>query len=372
MVCDPPGNIRISYRGSNTIALDWSGSEYGVTHYVRWRTLSQTYFNTATASNNNRYVINNLTPNTTYLIRLQTYCQYPYTSTSFDTLITTDTCGLIQTTPYCEDFERIPVYNEFTLVPSCWETYGAARVATCTDNANASYPNSSSLYIDSDTSTVVVHLPPIDTFVVNPAQLSLRFSACLSTNGSGRGFILFQRDTIDDTIIVQNSTWRDYAVSSVSLDTTSRITLRIPRGCPALFLDNFVIGQSSNCPFPQNVSVERITSTGVHLTWNASGGRGDTALRGYRVELSNLDDTTQSSRTYGTQDTGLFVHALAPNTHYRATIRALCTNDTNTVTRDFTTLDYPCGGYGNETDTLLIANSATACRVNSSPYNAFT
>lgn len=368
--CVPPTGVQILYHSGNSIALGWTMGwylQYRLSYRIIWNAVGSTITDTANIVYNNRHLITGLQPNTSYHIRLQTLNSTDPNSCSFDTTITTLACGPIDSIPYTQDFEDIPIFEGINIIPACWRTVGGtAGVSTNGGQSSVFSPNMKSLLLTGNTT---LQMPAIDTSRYPMNTLQLRFEAHLMNGSTPQQVQVGAQDDgafhLARAVTVTDNTWREYTVPLTACGGMQHIALTPSE---SLYLDNFTIEPIPPCPRPQNLTVAQVSATAAHLVWTVPD---TTSVNGYTVTLTS--DSSIVPRIVNSTEPSALVTGLQPGTRYEVRVVTNCADITDAPIGSavFHTPALPCTSYSSQNDSILIADSTTPCTIHLIPNQQF-
>ena len=342
--CQRPESLTVTSITTNTAYLNWTGGSGAFN--VEYKLASADTWTRAASNIGWNYMLVNLTPATTYDVRVQSVCSD--TVSAWRTATFTTACGAITSFPWSENFES---YSAGDFSAPCWVNQHITGSGT-----NVFKISTSSLGVNS---THQLQLPDMNigtqtmlrlpemTFSGN-YQFVLdinRSSSTYSTSYAEEGIRVFA--SADGTL--ENATEitfipRNYDVSSSLIpaeDETGWYTYTLPipittgtcyiilRGesqyCTPTYMDNFVVEQAPSCPAPIMVTVNYTGGTTATVSWNSDATAFNLDVNGTVIPVTTNPYTL----------TGL---SLA--TTYTLSVQANCGNgDTSTWTNpvSFTT-----------------------------------
>lgn len=378
-VLPTPTNFRVTFKTDTRIFVDWEGIP--PLNRIRYQLLlypanaSPSMYSWTQTGIYCSYYFYNLTPNTTYRIRLQAYDQYPNPDSSavFDTLVTTEPTHVISQLPYHYGFE--PEGYPFQSSPNHWLPNGwllswrsaedflvnLTRVNTPPDPED---PNVYELHTYSLESSMMITLPPLDTLANPMNTLTLRFSARPYFNRvlsfrvglATDPYNISSFSALDTVNFDGRAPYKDVVIPLRSLPNNGNRIALLLNQLSNIYFDNFVIERNTNYLPPQNLVANQITETSVNLRWIEPSRP---PLR-YSVRLEPYD-TVLPSLQFSVSGNNMVVSHLNPNTRYQAYVRSVYANDSvsEPARCAFHTHPLPCVDW-DSSDHLFTLSSANA------------
>lgn len=310
-LCGAPHDLSTTILGSNSVVLQWYGyaPNYNLYYMAEsdtgWTMIPNIFWD------ENGYLLNNLTPATTYNWYVEAHCDNDSIIHSVsDGTFTTD-CETF-TAPFNQDFDAS------SNLPSCWGSYvgladnifaGAALTPTTSyyswkfNNVTVFDSRHAKLNIYGTDCRYWLVTPAIDlSTLTNPAltfelaltkynstsaitdpqgQLDDKFMVIISTdNGatwSAANATVWSNDNSGDYVFNQIATaGQDITISLADyIDQTVKIAFygesTVTNGDNDLHIDNIMVTNLSTCPKPLNFVVTSVTNNGVTLSWDENG-----------------------------------------------------------------------------------------------------
>ena len=256
----------------------------------------------------------NLSPATTYLVRVANDCGGQYSIWKF-TSFTTECAGLTSL-PYFCDMETVP--SGSNPLPNCWTKGSLNATYPYSISSTSSYAGNRSLYFYTAN---YVCLPPVDPTAIDLTGTQLTFYA------KGNNYVL-QVGVMSDPNnastfeqITSLTLTGDYMLYEVSLANYAGngyyVALR-NTASNYIYVDNISLEQLPECPRPQNLSAAAMTNSAT-LTWESD----QTDFTLYYKESSATSFTQELNVT-----SPYTLSGLSPNTQYDWFVVAICNEDT--------------------------------------------
>ncbi|MBR4787577.1 MAG: fibronectin type III domain-containing protein [Bacteroidales bacterium] len=283
------------------------------------------------------FLLNNLSPSTTYQVQLQANCSSGGTSYwSVDEYFITD-CGPISTLPYIENFDTYGTYSGSVLTyPACW-THGSSDTLSpgmypyLAPNYFYSNPASFNFYTPNSSSSDIYYIfaatpRVVDTIDMQMLTATFRAYTTDAANWMQIGFMTDSTrvSTFQPYATIQLSqprVWEEFMIDFSQYAGVGRfIAFRMGGGNRAMtiFLDNFKLDYSPTCFKPQQLVVDSITQTSVVFSWIP--GDAETEW-----ELAFKEDTASSwSIIPYVADTVYELSGLDAATTYQIKVRSVC------------------------------------------------
>ena len=339
-------DLSVQSVGTDAVTLTWTPTGTEGNWIVEYRNTSDSIWLESHASSI-PYTLGNLTPNTTYEIRVKADCGMGSVSDPSASVMVTTNC-LPMSIPYMENFDsyvNAPAAATTNYLPSCWNYLNDGTNSTyagCPTLYNgSSYANSGAISLKFFTGTATSYgneyaiLPAIDTVLYPIQNLQLSFWAQKSSTSYSNftlvvGVISNEMDastfTPCDTVVITSDNYENKVVFFRNwTGSGNRIALwAIKNNGVALnqgYVDDIAITVASYClPVHDNVSVSNITATSANVTWTPNGTETEWLLR-YKANQDQNYDTVlvTGSPTYALSN-------LTPNTLYALQVLASCGN----------------------------------------------
>lgn len=340
MTCSRPVNLTIANVSLTAFTLSWTPAGTETSWQVNWKSASDTSWQSSGTVNNPNYVINGLTPTTTYNLRVKAICDGGNES-NWTTMTFATPGAVIFILPYVQNFDSSGTLD----YPVDWTRYTnyIDPYPSITSNYSFSSPNSLHFFSSSDYYSYAM-APPLDLSIpVSNTQLSFKAMIQNSASTYGTLDIGVMTDPADlSTFTVLESIshanfpaigiWYDFTIPLSDYQGIGQyIAFRAPNGdINHLYVDNVTINYVDGCIRPINLTVNNITSSTANISWHSRGNE-------YMWDViygTNGFDITQANpiTVFDTLNT---LTNLLPNTQYQVYVRANCGGDTS----DWS---YPC------------------------------
>jgi len=289
--------------------------EYKADGDATWTTLG-----TVTAS---PYVLNNLTSNTTYSVRLRSICGSDNSAWAITTV--TIPC-FVTTLPFVENFDNATGTGASNSVP-CW---------TKKTNYSTAYPYPSSTYAHSPNYALYFY----GTSAYYSMAISPRFDDAIQMDSLQITFWSYKTSAnyfievgiladINDPSTFEpigtfspsaTSTWEKAEFTTSGYQGNGHyVAFRVPQWITSYqYLDDITIDHIPACMHVEDIIASNITQTSADITWTA----GSTETSWEVVYGENVDFTTAVPSTEYTNSISLT--GLTPNTLYQVYVRGIC------------------------------------------------
>jgi len=280
-LCNKPTNLTISNLTNNSATLSWTGCADATSYVVQYMPNSSTDWDNATelTTSNTSIPLDNLTPATTYKVRVKVLCS-DNTETAWSAVIT------------------------FTPGIYVMASSGSDTLVTCGvmiyDNGG---PNSS--YSNSCNSTLVL-------YPANDGEMMM-LSGTASTE-SGWDYIYIYDGAGTDNQVAQIS-GSNQTISVIS--TVGPLTLKFTSDGSSTYSGFELLAQCVSCFPPSNLTVSDQTLDGATISWSGEADE-------YAIYLSGA--MTGYYTTYGNSFT---FSGLTSSSNYTVQIRSLCSGDSS-------------------------------------------
>ena len=376
--CAAPDSLSIDQVTSTTATLHWTGESSFYTIYYKeetdsvWTVLPTVVLDTA------GYLLDNLTPNTSYLWYVASECYDGSLASSAGVSSFTTPCA-IYPAPFTETFDSS--LNR----PDCWGHYNGLADGVFADTVALTPVTSSSSGWKFDNTNVFgakhaslniygmycrywLVTPEIDLSTLNNPVLT--FDLALTDYGnsdpienpSGQSddkfMVLISTDggstwSANNATVWSNDSTADYSYNQIAHDgqevaislaayVNQTVTIAfygestIGNGDNDLHLDNMRVDEVPDCPKPTQLTVSNITANSADLTWTEMG-----TATSWIVEYGTAGFTLGNGSTLTVMDSA-FLHfdGLQDNTTYDVYLLADCGygNLSNAATVSFTTI----------------------------------
>jgi gliding motility-associated-like protein len=342
--CPEPFGISVDNITATTADISWiaGGSE------MDWEILVQPIgtglpTGTGTATNNNPYTANGLTPVTEYEVYLRSDCDADGFSSWSGPVNFQSGCSVF-TPEYVENFE--------TIIPDCWDEAGDGDATTGPTGLGAGDWNPDGFLNNGFNGAYKINLwlatksdwilsPQFD-LTGGPFQVDFDFGIMQFGSNSNAG-TLGSDDTVQLLISTDNgATW----VSLVTFDNTSTVpatgtqvvsdltayagqivqfgilgsegTVDDPEDND-VFVDNFRVRAIPTCPEPTGLAVDNITAFAADISWTAGGAEMD-----WEIAVQPVGTGLPTGPGTATQDNPYTATTLTPVTNYEVWVRSDC------------------------------------------------
>jgi hypothetical protein len=326
--CDRPTNLQLSDLNSHSVNISWSSS--AEEHHIYYQEAGHGAYVMVEDSviTGTSYLLDNLTPNTTYNIYVSSMCSNGTEIASYMTSFTTE-CIALDSIPYFWDFEDNSTAGALLYpMQTCWKRLGVA-VASSLYVANSlamAHSGSYCLYSVYPNNYIAV-LPYIDTQVLPLDILQLGFYA---KSNYGRNAVLEVGVITDvndastfESISSINLTqyYHKYEVSFTQYSgSASHVAFRMKSGTDYVVIDDVVLELAPICSKPSNLECVSMNSSSVSLSWQP-GGYETSWLLTYGPRGFNPDEAQHAIQTSVSE---MVISSLSQDVSYDFYVRANC------------------------------------------------
>ncbi len=327
-LCPNPTNLMVSNVGDSSATIHWieNGSaqmwniEYGPVGF----TLGTGYTQFGVTSNS--LVIQNLIPNTSYQIYLQSNCSTSLSQWSIPLTFTT-LCESILAMPWSENFDTYGTTS--TSYPLCWKKLSSNTNFPYITNINNTPPgalyfsNSQSGYLKMAITPKVHYTIPINTLKLDlkmrsPGLDDTLFIGIISNTEDINSFELISKQTVSSV-----NTWQNIELFLSSYNGVgTHIALLTSYGTTSstVYVDDFVLNYIPNCPAPSNLTATNVLTSQASITWVVNGNSTQSQIE------YGPDGFTHGSGTLisGISSSNYDLNNLIPQTNYDIYIRSIC------------------------------------------------
>jgi len=329
--CVKPGNLSIS-QTSGSATLTWTAGD-GETHWnVQYKEASASEWNAVIAIENTpTYTLNNLSPITNYMVRVQADCGGGDTSGWIAGNFTTS-CGQANV-PYSHNFDN-DATGSSAAFPQCW-----TKINDSDDQSYNYYPyimgsNSYSganclffmrLYDYTALNQIAV-LPEMNTDVMT---LQLSFYAKLGSGSNQPLSVGVMTDPEDastfvkiEDVTVASTEYAQYTVSFDEYEGSGHyIALKCERGNAyiQIYVDDIEVTANSVCFAPENPQISDVTTNSAVFTWTPGS-----AVTNWQVQYKKTSDAEWSESVAVAETPSCTLNGLTSATEYQARVRTIC------------------------------------------------
>lgn len=330
--CLKPTGLSIS-QGSGTATLTWTAGDDETNWNVQYKTAAASEWNSVIAVENTpTCTLNDLSPMTTYQVRVQADCGSGDVSSWLSGGFTTP-CGPTNV-PYTHDFDSDAMGND---LPQCWTKIndgesGFNNYPTITgSNANSA---SNCLYFYRLASycgeNQLAVLPEMNA---NLNTLQLSFYAKLASGTNKPLAVGVMTDPEDKTTFVKMEdvtiASTEYAQYTVSFDTYAGNGRYIAVKCEpdgndvtGYYVDDIAVTANNICFAPANPQISDITAHSAVLTWTPGS-----ETTSWQVEYKKTTDAEWTEPVAVSETPSYSFSNLLANTTYQARVRTNCGGD---------------------------------------------
>ena len=378
--CPRPRFLEVDSVNQNSITLTWNST--ATDFVVDYKKSSDSVWSTITGIWDTTATLTNLSPSTTYQIRVKAVCTAVDSSSWSDILEVATECGPTHL-PFFEDFSAT------TFPANCWERFSGIPFINPPTSTTAGWTRVTTNYGLQGPHTKVdlysnyrrgLVTPALDLSNEAAAQLSFDIALTDDSNGNApdsisdddKFMILVSTDNgatwpEANAVIWGSDTSDNYDISSLS-HTVQRITVDLSQyygdTIKIAFYSHSMVTNSSNdihidnilvqtgCPAPVISSVVPEATTAT-INWTASATN-------FQVAYKEAAATDWGAEIDVTNATTYTITGLMPETDYMVRVRSICEDGEMSMWREstFTTPELPCIVPTNVTATDITYTSA--------------
>ena len=344
--CLKPTGLSIS-QGSGTATMIWTAGD-GETHWnVQYKTAAATDWSASIpVENTPTCTLNNLSPMTTYQVRVQADCGSGdvsgWTSGGFTT-----PCGPTNV-PYTHDFDSDGT-GSGAAFPQCWTKLNDAEDS---DYADYPYVMGSNAYSGSNclffmrlyNYTALNQMAVLPEMNADIRTLQLSFYARLGSSTNEPLSVGVMTDPEDastfvkiEDVTIASSEYAEYTVSFDAYEGLGRyIALKCERAnvYNQIYVDDIAVTVNNVCFAPVNPQISDITGHSAAFTWTAGS-----EVTSWQVQYKKTSETNWSESIAVNGTPSYSFSGLVAATDYQARVRANCGDDnySDWATADFST-----------------------------------
>ena len=344
--CIPVSDLATTMVTSNSIALSWTPNGDETNWIVEYLPEGDTIWNQEYVSSTPSLTIQNLNPNTSYLIRVQADCM-DQLSTMSNVLIATTACSAMSL-PFAENFDNMTGSTTGTVnnLPDCWNnlsgtysSYAGYPIVYNSSTYAASGNNSIRFYTYTGTTDYgdqYAIFPPIDENVnpINTLQLTFKSRRYTSTYATFTLIVGVMSDASNaatfvpvDTIVETSLTYVEHTVMFNNYTGNgNRVVIMAPKQSAATYneghVDDILLEPIGACPKPQDLTATNKTTTTVTLSWDEVGDATQ-----WNVMYGPVDTTQGPTQTVVANTNPFTVTGLNPSTNYTFAVQSYCGNN---------------------------------------------
>lgn len=322
VTCIAP-NITISNITDNSATINWVAGYNETAWEMDYKLASDTVWTPVANVVNNSVQLTNLTPNTTYNVRMRSDCgggDYSiYNAAQFRT-----ECGLVATLPFTENFDSYGTGS--AVYPSCWSklnTYTSDRPYVTTGGYSA--PGCLYFYTSMSGTYNLAVLPQFDPAInINTLQIEFMYKGYYNTDKLIVGVMTDPTDystfTPVDTVDATTS-WAEYSVMFNNYQGTGHYIALLNQyesSTAYAYVDNVVVDLIPSCPKPRDLMADN-TATSATLSWTETGN-----ATAWDIEYGQTGFALGTGTTVNATTNPFTINGLTTGTTYDFYVRANC------------------------------------------------
>lgn len=354
--CIKPTSLTASNVTSSTATVTWAAGETGQNRWnLEYKKSTESTWQSEVVENNPTYSLDNLSPVSTYNVRVQADCGDGDLSQWAETTFTTG-CGAISL-PYTCDFEGTMQTVNSCKIPQCWSvirgyynqtySYGIPTVAKQSSGSQPiAYPHGGTwcLYFlnstYSGTGAEYAILPEISKrYKIKNVQIKF-WGRSYNSSTVQVGVMTDPSNASTFVKVADVDLASKYAEKTVTLETYTGKGRYIAFYCPAatqyqtaFYIDDITVEFIPSCQVPTDLEASVNSATEATLTWTAGGSEEQ-----WEVEIA----TEEASDTYLVNES-TYTFATTGNTTYTVQVRAICDEDDYSDWSNQIFFTTPCG-----------------------------
>lgn len=320
--CVPPNPI-VTEVLSDTIKFIWAPGYRETMWTIMYKAEDSTNWITAVSNTtDNSYAIGDLTPMTTYQVRIYPDCD---SSDVYAMFTATTPCVPLTTLPFTENFENFTAASTAgSPITPCW-TRGT--------NSSSSYPYLSTSYSNSGSHSMYFYasstyysylaLPAIgislDSLQVSFAlyKTSSSYNIQVGVMSDPNDFSTFRQVAMVTPSTI--STWENFEVPLTNADSNSQYIAFSCNGASSYpYLDDIEVTYIPSCIRPRNVTVSTITANTATVNWDAPG------VNFFEIEYGPVGFSRGTGMLVTSVVDSVTLYGLNHSTQYEVYVRGLC------------------------------------------------
>ncbi len=341
--CERPSNI--SYTNTDEqISISWTPGGLETLWNVSYKFSDETDWTTIYGVSDSMYVIEGLTPSTSYNLTFMVQADCGAGDESIwasQSLTFTTQCQGVSV-PYEETFDTYGTGT--TAYPECWNRGGYASSTTVYPYINTTnYSSPGALYFYGTSTVPTWATTPKINGNLSAYEVAFKLR---KTSANYKIMVGVMTDPLDgatfvplDTLTPQaTSVWESFSVPLTSYTGNGHyVAFMTPAGSANyMYLDNVVVDFTHSCDFPTNLSTDNITTNSAEITWSPVS-----AVSTYNLSFK-LDEDSVWTEVYGITDTTYQLTGLQDGQYYQIRVNSNCSDGTNSSWSDILTLQTYC------------------------------
>ncbi|HNY62413.1 MAG TPA: fibronectin type III domain-containing protein [Bacteroidales bacterium] len=306
-----------------------------------FREVSETDWTTLGTISNTNYILDNLTANTTYQLRLRTDCGGGDYS-NWKTILFTTLCGDLEQLPFVENFDTYP--SGSSSIPDCWTRLSTQGDYPYISAANSiSTPNSVYFYSTGTNHSTLI-LPPVSENI-DVTTLQLLFWARVATQGYQLEVGVMTDPTDINTFTLVGTaapsltnTHQEFEINFDTYVGTGRYIAIRTNGASTVYMDDLMLREIPNCVRPANITFSGITQNGATVSWSST-----TTAMSYEIVYGLTGFDPENETPQAVNDTFVELTGLTANTVYEVYVRSVCSDGSNSEWTAMTFFRTACG-----------------------------
>ena len=373
--CIKPTGLTTSNVTANTATITWTAGEAGQNAWnLQYKKSSESDWQSVPVTTNS-YNLTNLSPVTTYNVRVQADCGEGDLSQWTNNTNFTTGCAAIDL-PYTCDFEGSSQTVNSCKIPSCWSVirgyynstyqYGVPTMATPSTSTQPivqqTHSGSYSLYFLNSTNYGTTEeyaiLPEIsEEYKMGNVQIRFWVRSYSSSCSMEVGVMTDPSDPntyVQIEVVDMTSTYTEKTISLSSYSGKGRyIALKCPEPTmysQAFYVDDITVEYIPSCQVPDNLDVDVVNVNEATLTWTPRGTEA-----AWNVQYKKASDS-EWSNPIAVDETTYTLTGLRRSTEYEVRVQANCDDDDQSDWTNPIIFTTECGIWSIDAENALVEN----------------
>jgi len=367
--CPPVQDVTVSNVSENSADISWTPNGDETAWWVKYKANAVGAVADSVYVTSTTHTLTNLSPNTSYMVQIQSDCGLGETSIYTAPVVFTTECTLLTTLPFSTNFDTYSGSTSGTTnnLPDCWHhlntgtlsTYAGYPIIYNSSTYSQSGSNSLRFYTYTSSSTMgdqYAVLPGVDAtqYPMNTLQVEFDIRKYSTTYATFTLQVGVMTDPYDlstfelvDTLMIQETTYSHRVVKFDSYQGIGAyVTLMAPKNAGVSYnagnIDNLTL-KVIPCSVPESLAVSNVTATSATVAWTPTGAESTWNLQ-YKTTAA-----TSWTLVPNLTSTSYTLTNLQPNTAYQVQVQANCGSGVSnwTASGSFTTLDNQCAAPTN-------------------------
>lgn len=367
--CPPVQDVTVSNVSENSADISWTPNGDETAWWVKYKANAVGAVADSVYVTSTTHTLTNLSPNTSYMVQIQSDCGLGETSIYTAPVVFTTECTLLTTLPFSTNFDTYSGSTSGTTnnLPDCWHhlntgtlsTYAGYPIIYNSSTYSQSGSNSLRFYTYTSSSTMgdqYAVLPGVDAtqYPMNTLQVEFDIRKYSTTYATFTLQVGVMTDPYDlstfelvDTLMIQETTYSHRVVKFDSYQGIGAyVTLMAPKNAGVSYnagnIDNLTL-KVIPCSVPESLAVSNVTATSATVAWTPTGAESTWNLQ-YKTTAA-----TSWTLVPNLTSTSYTLTNLQPNTQYQVQVQANCGTEESdwSASVSFTTMDDQCAAPTN-------------------------